>query len=370
LRDLRSYASLTWLPDLFALLQLLRTIELNVARRPWLWTVAVGHLQVVAQHRAPLLRAFGVEALATLGATALQILDPATITQAMFESSIHRDSEFVQLLPSPSSPTHEQIEREPFCVQRRILQPFLELVKSKHDDTRHHLIAVVNVMIHSCAPSLRGGWHSIFALLSAVANTSSDSTLITVAFQCVQLVHNDFLDILPGYCLFSWANCLSCFGAQRVETNISFSAIGLIRDLVDYAIRRHEADQSYLCLPSGQYFPLSNELLKSELGFESVAEFWTAVAASPFPQFLLLVSTHLRILCSDVRADVRNSALQTLLSALATHGQSLDTSAEVRGTKAWSQAWTVVLYPLVRLLFDSPVPSGGSESGTVRLTLT
>jgi hypothetical protein len=134
----------------------------------------------------------------------------------------------------------------------------------------------------------------------------------------VQLIYSDFLDVLPGWALFCWTySVFGAFGVQRRDHNISFSAIGLLRDLLDYALRRQEQDAAFLLpaasspthththTPSWSSSP-SLEPTDSDIfpavsaaaasGALDARAFWSAVAENPAQQFLLTTAAVLKVL--------------------------------------------------------------------------
>jgi hypothetical protein len=160
------------MPELFSVLQLLRTVELNLTSRPHLWTVAVGHLNVVVHHRgARRLRAFGVEALTTLAThalltTAAQLPSWSDVSKGhALQLPLSQAQQFnwadwssststvsletaQEILPSPSSPKASFATSADLVIdtslgtgfQSWLLRPLVELVRSKHDDTREHVV--------------------------------------------------------------------------------------------------------------------------------------------------------------------------------------------------------------------------------------
>ena len=254
----------------FALLKLIETTKFNIHRIDIAWDITAIHLHMIAsKNDSSQLRVFCVHSLAELTSAALL--------------AIHK------------------MDDQPSISQSDVLQPLCRCYKSEHHNVKQVTLVVVESLLKACGHILSDGWEDIITLLQSVANDSTEvnvdggviSELIPVGFRSLQLVADEFLDNLTSpngiqRCL----DCLFAYAKQGVDLNISLTSIGAIWAMTDFV----------------------RQQLESESSVDGIDSLW------------IYIVTILQSLSLDLRAPVRNSAMKTLFSTLATHGTTLSSS--------------------------------------------
>ncbi|GAB7348550.1 hypothetical protein MBLNU459_g6943t1 [Dothideomycetes sp. NU459] len=173
------------------------------------------------------------------------------------------------------------------------------------------ILDAVRSILEKSGESLTAGWDIILAILSSVfdddddGNQSSTPTakseeswlhlssqiiapyLGRSAFGAMQLICSDFLASLPENCLSPLIEILYHFTSQDVDLNISLTTITLFWDVSDFLVKQ-----------------------KAVQGLNAAAE-----------------NTDDADAISDERAEVRNSAFQTILRIFNNHGDDFSTAA-------------------------------------------
>ncbi|KAJ4355070.1 Endocytosis and vacuole integrity protein [Ascochyta clinopodiicola] len=217
-------------------------------------------------------------------------------------------------------------------LQRQIAVLRLNDIKTKdaHSDTdiRVHQIALdaLKNVIEQCGESLVAGWASVLDSLLSVFlsdNKSHESdqgasgepehrkhdtrvvrvisrSLARSAFATVQLVCSDFLASVPDACLSTLLELLLNFCGQQDDLNMSLTAITFFWNVSDFLQSRSDISS----LPN-----VIGDTLKSE-------EIRTLVKTNSkegnTPTLWLQVLLNLSTTTTDKRAEVRNSAVQTI----------------------------------------------------------
>ena len=172
--------------------------------------------------------------------------------------------------------------------------------------------ALENVLGHS-GDSFHNAWRIVFRILEAGVtsgyiesvsfgeeNVSElDLTSITpVAFRCVQLICNDFLQLLDAESLEQLIKLLFSFGAQLHDLNMSLATTGLLRNITSLLENRTE----------------NIDFLQEGFSHLSLATSSNERKTSSY--LWALTITQLRQLCADRRGDVRDASIRLLLQAL------------------------------------------------------
>ncbi|KAJ9101495.1 hypothetical protein QFC19_005146 [Naganishia cerealis] len=245
--------------------------------------------------------------------------------------------------------SQHQIEQQLFQALRREIQPAINgIVTSIDVDIRvaglHTLLAV----LESCGHALSNVWPTVFNILGSVfvdstqhndgetlksrrrqsdlpslqlqaISQKSQAQMLRTAFPSVNLICSDFVMTFDASALGCAIDTLERYGRQRLDVNITLSAIGLIWNVSD-TVRSSAAD-----LPAAQRETLWLKLLHCLL-----------------------------LLCSDRRNEVRTSALQTLFKCLELHGGKLPEST-------WSLVLNGVLFPLLHEIKNGPGDANEDE---------
>ena len=251
-------------------------------------------------------------------------------------SAISSDSSASSSLSSAGDAANDFEIDMRFQFQSILLEPFIDLFRSKHDDTKLNIIRAVFSILQSSGQCIRGAWLVLLNLLSQVTNCLEEAVSITFApralptngklliieaFKCLELIMTDFLSQIPVCNLAELIQTITYFCAQRHDTNISFSSIGLLWRISDHIAltRQRSVDalerqkQLHLSL-HGENCPLDERLLlasgslQAEIGSIMTETKSTTLARTLNEQFIRL--------SRDSRTEVRNSAIKTMYSSL------------------------------------------------------
>ena len=225
-----------------------------------------------------------------------------------------------------------------------LLQPLAALGASPYLDTREHVLTALYRILQSCGHVLDKAWPAVFDLLCAVAlsggrfqppprprfpsqsaapvlaergegggdappamdATASLSTTGTVgipplwgdaclplAFRSLKLIVDDNLDSVPRQYLHRCVTCIGAFGAQRLDVNVSLTALGMVWTLADFISRPSPATSTTGKVEDEHGLALIWDTILDQLGSR---------------------------LALDGRPEVRNCAVNTLFSCFVSHG--------------------------------------------------
>lgn len=201
--------------------------------------------------------------------------------------------------------------------------------------------ALENILGHGGESLHPRAWTYVFEILSygrgkgaqtangdsnnAEAPTESPGGASPTAFRCVELVCNDFLQLLNPVALQRLIMILSSFGAARGDLNMSLTTVNLLRNIS--TLLQDRADVLEINKnPSG----LSPADLEEDLEPpEVVQRLWT------------LCLHELTGLCIDERPEVRDASMKILV-------QVLDGAAEQLTPFSWSVAFEEFLLPTMQ----------------------
>ncbi|KAJ9092821.1 hypothetical protein QFC21_006697 [Naganishia friedmannii] len=235
----------------------------------------------------------------------------------------------------------QRIEHQLFQALSREVQPVISGVIASIDiDIRVAGLHTLLVVLESCGHALSDVWSTVFNILGSVFNNSAQHTdgeslksrrqsdlpplliqtvshksqiqMLRTAFPSVNLICSDFVMTFDASALGCAIDTLERYGRQRLDVNITLSAIGLIWNVSD-TVRSSAVD-----LESAQRETLWLKLLHCLL-----------------------------VLSSDCRNEVRTSALQTLFKCLELHGGKLPEST-------WTLVLDGVLFPLLHVIKRGP----------------
>lgn len=235
----------------------------------------------------------------------------------------------------------QQIEQQLFDVLSREIQPTTGgTITSMSVDIRVAGLQTLQVVLESCGHALSSVWQTVFDILGSVfveavpadnqgslkarrksdlplldlstLSSKSQTQMLRMAFPSVNLICSDFVLTFDAFSLECAINTLEKYGRQRLDVNITLSAIGLIWNVSD-TVRSSAV----------------------ELQAEARDALWLKLL-----HCLLMLST-------DHRAEVRTSALQTLFKCLELHGQKLPEDS-------WSMVLSDVVFPLFDQLKQDP----------------
>ena len=185
-------------------------------------------------------------------------------------------------------------------------------------------------ILETSGESLVTGWDIILAGVGSAFRDESTSDLLSIdlgrrAFVIVQIICSDFLPSLPPTSIKALNQLLYQFATQDLDLNMSLTTISLFRDLSGYL------ESTALAELNKTPFDLVTGLVSDDPDKPdqvSSAALWTSLL------------TRLREVVAHNKADIRNSAFQTLLNILSDKDLSKD-------------AWHLVLRSLLlRVLED------------------
>eukprot|EP00698_Gefionella_okellyi_P007295 TRINITY_DN1772_c0_g1_i1.p1 TRINITY_DN1772_c0_g1~~TRINITY_DN1772_c0_g1_i1.p1 ORF type:complete len:1448 (+),score=361.17 TRINITY_DN1772_c0_g1_i1:50-4393(+) len=287
-------------PELFGVGKLVDTALKNVSRIMIFWDHIHAQLQDVAYHKMADVRMHGVDCLSKLIVAAL-----------------HSTCERRQQLKAEGAP--ETALTACSADEKRVLQSLFDLYsKSPHVDTRTACMGALFHLLQAAGQDITSGWALLLGLLDHVAS-DDDKAVIPSAFRSVQMICHDFILNIPADCLERCISVIGRYCLQRVDVNISLTAIGLLWDFADFLKKQHESIMSALST-SGD-----------------------GKASSPgavYGNLWLHIFAHMETLSPDPRAEVRNCALRTLFSTLTTHG-------DVLIDDAWHALVWQILFPVL-----------------------
>eukprot|EP00899_Mesostigma_viride_P020318 jgi/Mesvir1/28288/Mv04811-RA.1 len=310
---------------LFAIDKLVDTMLHNMHRVEKLWGILANHFVEVGNHESPQIRAVAVEAL----------------DRSILGAFSNRPQRLVDNAPAPTSrdvratygfaglggaPDYHGGADEPFeCM---VLFPLAGMYASSYADARSGALRVVLHLLQMRGDKLTDGWLPILALLRQVA-ISEEEGLVPLGFQCMQLAVNDSLSNVPDKYLRMCIGTVTAYGAQKVDMNISLTAIGLLWNAADLFGKN-------LMVAAGNSDP-------SQMPPSGDAD-----------DLLLSLFTSLQGLCTDPRPEVRNSGLRTLVSAIVSHGPHLNASM-------WKSCVFNILFPLLHVVRHMAATSSTDE---------
>lgn len=235
----------------------------------------------------------------------------------------------------------KQIEQQLFDVLSWEIRPRVSGTITLADiDVRLAGLQTLQVVLESCGHALTVVWPTVFDILGSIfaepvqpsernslkSRRSSDlppldltgisgksqTQMLRMAFPSVNLICSDFVLSFDAAAMECAISTLQRYGQQRLDVNITLSAIGLIWNVSD-TVRSPAVG-----LPSEARDHLWLELLDCLL-----------------------------VLATDNRNEVRTSALQTLFKCLQLHGSKLP-------EETWSAVLSSVLFPLFDRIKQGP----------------
>ncbi|KAL1599700.1 Endocytosis and vacuole integrity protein [Paraconiothyrium brasiliense] len=267
-------------------------------------------------------------------------------------------------------------------VQARILSALETQISSLHQndpnessyadtDVRIHQIALAALksVIEQCGESLIAGWVSVFdSLLSVFSETSppgkeneassmSDTlpdvveviskTLARTAFGTVQLVCSDFLAAVPDTSLSTLLELLLKFSCQQEDLNMSLTAVTFFWNVSDFLHARSDLSQLPNIASASTDGRNIQQAIKTRSG-EGVA-----------PALWLQVLVDLSTITTDRRAELRNSAIQTVQRIFENYVDQLSSDA-------WMLCLRSVLFGMVNanLTVQKQLRTGSPETNT------
>ncbi|CAG8704246.1 2805_t:CDS:10, partial [Dentiscutata erythropus] len=162
------------------------------------------------------------------------------------------------------------------------------------------------------------------------------SDLVLVAFPSLQLICNDLLSLLSPKYLKELINTLGAFGLQTDDLYISLKSIGLLLNISEF-VQTKRSDHNY-----------NIKMIKNvALDTNDVDKVIIRESTSIMDILWMLLLSQLLKICSDIRPEVRNLAIQTVIRSIAVYGPEL----EIRMLHVCIQK---ILFPLLDSVKHTP----------------
>ncbi|KAG0303002.1 hypothetical protein BGZ98_007064 [Dissophora globulifera] len=254
--------------------------------------------------------------------------------------------------------------------QMRVMNNLRELIQGHSNslvEIQRMGLETLNKLLQTSGQSLSFGWGIIFEMIqssigthslrasaeslpehgaageeagppnSSTSSLAKPTGLVRIAFPSLQLICTDFLSLLDARNLQLCIDTLAAFGYQTEDLNISLTSVGLLWNISDFI------QQSLRELGSSPEGKVAVEVQASESGAVEAI-----VLEFPDPELSfanlnglwMLLLYKISTLCSDVRPEVRNGAIQTLLRTIQINAVSLD-------MRSWRQCVWKILLPLL-----------------------
>ena len=245
--------------------------------------------------------------------------------------------------------------------QLELLNSLNNLSSIRYDDVRIDVVSGLLRLLQGKGDIIDQGWGAIIELLATVAASMPAATIVSdsgddknddndksidyddanevdgatshnkkekpwpvvtlrSAFDCMKLIVDEFLDILPVSVIKSVIVSLSYFAAQAIDVNISLTSVEMLWKVGDLSLCNSKAGESTSSKPD------------SSNGGGSGDEDETESVLGVMMRRLLVLST-------DGRPEVRNCGMNTLFSAMTANAQLLS-------SLQWKQVFDDVIFPL------------------------
>ncbi|KAF9304722.1 hypothetical protein BGZ74_000788 [Mortierella antarctica] len=247
--------------------------------------------------------------------------------------------------------------------QMRVMNNLRELIQSHGHvlvEIQRMGLETLNKLLQTSGQSLSFGWGLIFEMIQSsigtpgrpntelspdtgsggdltVASPPTKSTgLVRIAFPCLQLICTDFLSLLNATNLQLCIDTLAAFGYQTEDLNISLTSVGLLWNISDFI------QQSLRDLTPSAVSDASDNGASGSRVVEDIVQLFpdSELSHSNLNGLWMLLLYKISTLCSDMRPEVRNGAIQTLLRTIQINAMGLD-------MRAWQQCIWKILLPLL-----------------------
>ncbi|KAF9606220.1 hypothetical protein IFM89_023803 [Coptis chinensis] len=302
----------------FSVDRMLSILVNNVHRVEPLWDQVVGHLLEVVLQLAE-------NPSSHLRSMALEALDQSIST--VLGSPKSEGFRLHQLVNQEMETTDTELR----SFECAIISPLKILYFStQYLDVRAGSLKIMLHVLERYGEKLYNSWPEILEMLRSVAD-ATEKDIISLGFQSIRVIMNDGLSSIPAHCLDVCIEVTGAYSAQKTELNISLTAISLLwtttdfiaKGLVQGHVDENETEiKNVQCTP-----PLKGEKIEGiHHADENVHGKVPFVDTVDRDKLLFSVFSLLQELGSDVRPEVRNSAIRTLFQTLGSNGHKLSKS--------------------------------------------
>jgi len=367
-------------PNMFGISKLKETALANLYRVDKIWPLISEHIIDAGNHRNPQFRKYSVDFLNVVirstitlqnqyinlnqssSNTTSPILNHSTSTTDINEND-NDDSESKTTTISESTLTKENIEstntdqQQPIDdelqsthsssiyddddknkeiihldknqIQLEFFRTLEELSFSTSSDTREKVLESVHQILSSSGQSLTSAWPTILCLLLRVSQ-SSEKRFISLAFETLELICNEFLSNLSTECLALTIEVVESFASQKSDINISLTASsGLFSDLTYFLANENSIQTSKYHLNDGSAVdPVQEAVSKTTTkvlnprnrpSISQSSPYFTEKKRSLIDRMWLCSFSSMRNLCIDSRPAIRNGVVVSLFQILTTY---------------------------------------------------
>ncbi|KAH9318494.1 hypothetical protein KI387_020263, partial [Taxus chinensis] len=353
---------------IFSVERMIAVLVNNLHRVELLWEQIIAHFLELAEHGSSQVRNVALDALdrsicAVLGCEKVQ---KESLMVSSMRAKVQRETNNDQhAMISEVISTRKDfksvcvayvLNSEPEAFECAIILPLKILYSHRQNaEVRAGALKILLHVLERHGDKLYHSWPSILDMLRSVVN-GSEKDLIPLGFQSVRVIMNDGLLAVPEHCLDICVEVAGAYGAQRMDINISLTAIGLLWTTSDFFARGvnyehleiHELGRKISAI-GAQQSPKTHEQTSDEHGKNCLAshipiggfvKISSASSEMNCDKLLLLVFGVLQSLGIDQRPEVRNSAIRTLFQSLSSHGHKLSTDM-------WEHCLWKLVFPLL-----------------------
>lgn len=352
---------------IFSVERMIAVLVNNLHRVELLWEQVISHFLELSENGTSLVRNVALDAIdrsicAVLGCTKVQ---KESLLSSSIHSEVQSETKYDQYElksevnstgnDSKSGSVAHKSNPEPKTFECTVILPLKSLYHIQNSEVRAGALKILLHVLERHGDKLYHSWPSILNLLRSVVN-ASEKDLIPLGFQCVRVIMNDGLLAVPAHCLDICIDVAGAYGAQRMDINISLTAIALLWTTSDFFARgvnyEHMEIQEIGRRVSGigaQLSPKFQDQTSDEYGKTSPAydmpvgdlgKISSLSSKMNFDQLLLSVFGVLKSLGTDERPEVRVSAIRTLFQSLSSHGHKLSTDM-------WEHCLWRLVFPLL-----------------------
>nr|XP_027206103.1 protein MON2 homolog isoform X2 [Dermatophagoides pteronyssinus] len=286
-------------PSLFAIVKIHETALVNLTRIDLFWDLITKHLIEISLHPYNKLRENSVEVICNL----VQSILNYRFMKEKNEENSSNSSELYYLLSLQSLSQNKFID-----IRQKQIECLLQILQTNGED-------------------ITIGWPILFNIIESACLQQNDK-LVVQSFQCYEFIVSNLLRYIPSIHLIHCINVAVAFGSQVQELNVSLSAVGLVWNVADFLHSNHNQIQ---CLIDN-FIQNGHKFVSIDLPF--------CEHLTPVQSLWISLFKNLSNLCTDARLSVRKSSVQTLMSTLSKHGQTLDYNT-------WKAIFFYILFPLV-----------------------
>ncbi|XP_057816566.2 uncharacterized protein LOC131029908 isoform X2 [Cryptomeria japonica] len=353
---------------IFSVERMIAVLVNNLHRVELLWEQVIAHFIELAEHGTSQVRNVALDAIdrsicAVLGCAKFQ---KESLLVSPIHSQVQSETKYEQheLNSEVTNTTKDskfgtvahELHSELKTFECIVILPLKSLYSDiQNAEVRAGALKILLHVLERHGDKLYHSWPSILNMLRSVVN-ASEKDLIPLGFQCVRVIMNDGLLAVPAHCLDICIDVAGAYGAQRMDINISLTAIALLWTTSDFFARgvnyEHPEIQEIGRRVSGigaQLSPKFQEQSSDEYGKTSPAsdmpigdleKISSMSSEMNFDQLLLSVFGVLKSLGTDERPEVRISAIRTLFQSLSSHGHKLSTDM-------WEHCLWRLVFPLL-----------------------